>query len=169
MISESSVERQRQQAQCWRASIWTHCLYKIRTFQKMGSTTIRLFLASLPSKLRNLVTTCLKHPCPFPYREPQQDSKNRVWMTPIQRLTCRFYREVLLQHCECWRCASTAWKWDGNHWVPTCMYPASIWTHCLYKIRKFQKLGSVRVFLASLPSKLQNLVTTCLKHPCPFP
>ena len=26
-------------------------------------------------KLQDLVGTCLKHPCPFPYRETQQDSK----------------------------------------------------------------------------------------------
>ena len=37
------------------------------------------------------------------------------------------------------------------------------------KIRKFQKLGSVHMFPASLPSKLQNLVITGLKHLCPFP
>ena len=51
----------------------TQCLYKIRKFQKLGS--VRVFLASLPSKLLNLVTTCLKHPCPFPYPETEQDSK----------------------------------------------------------------------------------------------
>ena len=118
-------------------------------------------------KLENLVTTCLKHPCPFPYRETQHDSKiEKSGFTDTQVETnLSILWRVLLQHCECRRCLSMACGMKVA-WVPTCMYPAS---HCLHKISKFQKLGSVRVFLASLPSKLPNLVSTCLKHPCPLP
>ena len=43
---------------------------RFKKFQKLDS--VHMLPASLSSKLKNLVS---KHPCPFPYREAQQDSK----------------------------------------------------------------------------------------------
>ena len=85
----------------------------------------------------------------------------QVWRTPKQRFFW-FYREVLLEHCACWRCfsISIAWNWDGLGMIrksvgvractrPQCGPIAFIKSK---RFKKFQKLDSVHMFPAFLPS-----------------
>ena len=92
----------------------------------------------------------------------------QVWRTPKQRFFL-FYREVLLEHCACWRCfsISIAWHWDGLGMIRKSVGVLGFNVFIKSKrFKKFQKLDSVHMFPASLSSKFQNLVS---KHPCPFP
>ena len=141
---------------------------KIKKFQKLDS--VHMFPASLPSNSKiwsihasNIFATVhtVRHS-----RTPKWTVQ--AWRTPKQRFFW-FYREVLLEHCACWRCfsISIAWNWDGLGMIRKSVgVRACTRLQCgpivfikSKRLKKFQKLDSVHMFPASLSSKLQNLVS----------
>ena len=134
---------------------------RFKKFQKLDS--VHMFPAFLPSNSKfwsihasNIFATVhiVRHS-----RTPKWTVQ--VWRTPKQRFFW-FYREGLLEHCACWRCfsISIAWNWDGLGMIrkpvgvractrPQCGPIAFIKSN---RFKKFQKLDSVHMFPAFLPS-----------------
>ena len=77
----------------------------------------------------------------------------QAWRTPKQRFFW-FYREVLLEHCACWRCfsISIAWNWDGLGMIRKSVGVFGACTRLQYgpiasikskRFNKFQKMDSL--------------------------